>query len=229
MGVGPLHNGVYLDFAESINRLGKKTIQERYGNLLDMYENITGENPYDVPMRIYPAPHYTMGGLWVDYYLESTIPGLFVIGEANFSDHGANRLGASALMQGLADGYFVLAYTLPNYLASTKLEKVAAEHDAVQDAVANVRQGIDRLMGVKGKLSVEHYHRQLGKIVWEHCGMSRTAEGLQEALKLIPELKEEFWQNVRVTGEADDLNTSWRRRAGWRTISSWPSSCASTP
>jgi succinate dehydrogenase / fumarate reductase flavoprotein subunit len=207
LGVGPLHNGVYLDFAESIGRLGKKTIQERYGNLFDMYENITGENPYEVPMRIYPAPHYTMGGLWVDYYLESTIPGLFVVGEANFSDHGANRLGASALMQGLADGYFVLAYTLPNYLASTKLEKVTTSHDAVQDAVANVRQGIDRLMNVKGALSVDHYHRQLGKIVWEHCGMSRTAEGLQEALQLIPKLKEEFWHNVRVTGEADDVNT----------------------
>ena len=205
-GVGPLRNGVYLDFADSIGRLGEKVIRDRYGNLFDMYDNITGENAYKTPMRIYPAPHYTMGGLWVDYYLMSNIPGLFVIGEANFSDHGANRLGASALMQGLADGYFVLPSTLPNYLASTKLEKVDASGDAVKEAVANVTGITQRLMNTKGTKSVDHYHRELGKIVWDYCGMGRTAEGLQKAIQLIPELEAEFWQNVRVTGTANDLN-----------------------
>ena len=205
-GVGPLHNGVYLDFADSINRLGQKVIADRYGNLFDMYENITGENAYQVPMRIYPAPHYTMGGLWVDYYLMSNIPGLFVIGEANFSDHGANRLGASALMQGLADGYFVLPSTLPNYIASTKLEKVDENADAVKEAVANVQGITKRLMSVKGTKSVDHYHRELGKIVWDYCGMSRTAEGLEKALTLIPELEADFWENVRVTGTEGEIN-----------------------
>ena len=206
LGVGPLKNGVYLDFAESIKRLGEKVIRDRYGNLFDMYENITGENAYRVPMRIYPAPHYTMGGLWVDYYLESTIPGLMVIGEANFSDHGANRLGASALMQGLADGYFVLPYTLPNYLANTRLDKVTADHDAVKQAVDTIEKRTAHFLSVKGDKTVEHYHRALGKIVWEYCGMSRTAEGLQKALKLIPELKAEFWENVRVLGDGADIN-----------------------
>ena len=205
-GVGPLRNGVYLDFADSINRLGEKVIRDRYGNLFDMYENITGENAYKTPMRIYPAPHYTMGGLWVDYYLMSNIPGLFVIGEANFSDHGANRLGASALMQGLADGYFVLPSTLPNYLASTKLEKVSESADAVKEAVDNVQGITQRLMNTKGTKSVDHYHRELGKIVWDYCGMSRTAEGLEKAIQLIPELEAEFWENVRVTGTANELN-----------------------
>jgi len=205
-GVGPLHNGVYLDFADSINRLGQKVIADRYGNLFDMYENITGENAYQVPMRIYPAPHYTMGGLWVDYYLMSNIPGLFVIGEANFSDHGANRLGASALMQGLADGYFVLPSTLPNYIASSKLEKVDENSDAVKEAVANVSGITQRLMSVKGTKSVDHYHRELGKIVWDYCGMSRTAEGLEKALTLIPELEADFWENVRVTGTEGEIN-----------------------
>jgi succinate dehydrogenase / fumarate reductase flavoprotein subunit len=157
-------------------------------------------------MRIYPAPHYTMGGLWVDYYLMSNISGLFVIGEANFSDHGANRLGASALMQGLADGYFILPATLPNYIASTKLEKVTEDADAVKEAVDNVKRITERLMRVKGEKSVDHYHRELGKIMWEYCGMSRTAEGLQKALQLIPELEAEFWENVRITGSANELN-----------------------
>ncbi|BAM01124.1 MULTISPECIES: fumarate reductase/succinate dehydrogenase flavoprotein subunit [Caldilinea] len=205
-GVGPLRNGVYLDFADAIKRLGEKVIRDRYGNLFDMYENITGENAYKTPMRIYPAPHYTMGGLWVDYYLMSNISGLFVIGEANFSDHGANRLGASALMQGLADGYFILPATLPNYIASTKLEKVTEDADAVKEAVDNVKRITERLMRVKGEKSVDHYHRELGKIMWEYCGMSRTAEGLQKALQLIPELEAEFWENVRITGSANELN-----------------------
>ncbi len=206
LGVGPMKNGVYLDFADSINRLGEKVIRDRYGNLFDMYENITGENAYKVPMRIYPAPHYTMGGLWVDYYLESTIPGLFVAGEANFSDHGANRLGASALMQGLADGYFVLPYTLPNYLASTKLEKVTADHDAAKQAVENATAITNHFLNTKGTKSVDHYHRELGKIMWNYCGMGRTAEGLQTALKLIPELRDEFWNNVRVLGGGMETN-----------------------
>jgi succinate dehydrogenase / fumarate reductase, flavoprotein subunit len=206
LGVGPLKNGVYLDFADSIKRLGEKVIRDRYGNLFDMYENITGENAYQVPMRIYPAPHYTMGGLWVDYYLESTIPGMFVAGEANFSDHGANRLGASALMQGLADGYFVLPYTLPNYLASTKLEKVTADHDAAKQAVAEATAITNHFLNTKGTKSVDHYHRELGKIMWDYCGMGRTAEGLQKALELIPELREEFWSNVRVLGGGLETN-----------------------
>ena len=206
LGVGPMKNGVYLDFADSIKRLGEKVIRDRYGNLFDMYENITGENAYKVPMRIYPAPHYTMGGLWVDYYLESTIPGLFVAGEANFSDHGANRLGASALMQGLADGYFVLPYTLPNYLASTKLEKVTAEHDAAKQAVDNATAITNHFLNTKGTKSVDHYHRELGKLMWDYCGMGRTAEGLQKALQLIPELRDEFWNNVRVLGGGMETN-----------------------
>jgi succinate dehydrogenase / fumarate reductase flavoprotein subunit len=182
-------------------------IRERYGNLFDMYENITGENAYKTPMRIYPAPHYTMGGLWVDYYLESTIPGLFVAGEANFSDHGANRLGASALMQGLADGYFVLPSTLPNYLASTKLEKVTPSTTRSKRRWTTCTQITNRLLNTKGRKSVDHYHRELGKIMWDYCGMGRTAEGLAEGdLTLIPELREEFWQNVRVLGRGDETN-----------------------
>ena len=206
-GVGPMHNGVFLDFADSINRLGESKIRERYGNLFDIYLQITGEDAYKLPMRIYPAPHYTMGGLWVDYNLESTVPGLFVIGEANFSDHGANRLGASALMQGLADGYFVLPYTLPNYLATTKLDKVTAESDVVKATVAEVKGRINHFMQNKGGQTTEHYHRELGKIMWGKCGMGRNAEGLNEALVEIPKLREEFYANVRIPGDAADINS----------------------
>ena len=206
-GVGPMHNGVFLDFADSIKRLGESKIRERYGNLFDIYLQITGEDAYKLPMRIYPAPHYTMGGLWVDYNLESTVPGLFVIGEANFSDHGANRLGASALMQGLADGYFVLPYTLPNYLATTKLDKVTAESDVVKATVAEVKGRINHFMQNKGGQTTEHYHRELGKIMWGKCGMGRNAEGLNEALVEIPRLREEFYANVRIPGDAADINS----------------------
>ncbi len=208
LGVGEMKNGVYLDFAEAINRLGQKVIQERYGNLFDIYSAITGENAYEIPMRIYPAVHYTMGGLWVDYNLMSTIPGLFVAGEANFSDHGANRLGASALMQGLADGYFVLPYTLGNYLASTKLDKVETGHDAFREAEGGVNDRVRQLLSIKGKRTVSDFHRELGKVVWDYCGMGRTAQGLQKALELIPQIRAEFWENLNVPGESDDLNQS---------------------
>jgi succinate dehydrogenase / fumarate reductase flavoprotein subunit len=207
-GVGPLKNGVYLGFSDAIQRLGKKVIEERYGNLFDIYKSITGEDAYVVPMRIYPALHYTMGGLWVDYNLMSTIPGLFVIGEANFSDHGANRLGASALMQGLADGYFILPYTLANYLASTKMEKVEAGHIAFKETETEVADRIKRLLAINGKRTVSSFHRELGRVMWENCGMSRTTESLQEALHRIPEIRAEFWENVNVPGESNDLNQS---------------------
>ncbi|WP_373069042.1 fumarate reductase/succinate dehydrogenase flavoprotein subunit [Gemmatimonas sp.] len=205
-GVGPGGLGVYLDFADAISRLGKNTIAERYGNLFDMYQRITDENPYGQPMRIYPAVHYTMGGLWVDYNLMSTIPGLHVAGEANFSDHGANRLGASALMQGLADGYFVPPYTIGDYIAGTKLAKVDNTHAEFRAAEESVRTQTKRLLGIKGKRSVDSFHKELGKIIWEHCGMARTKEGLTEALRLIPALKEEFWSNLNVPGSGDTLN-----------------------
>ena len=205
-GVGPGGRGVYLDFADAISRLGEDKIRERYGNLFEMYERITNENPYTVPMRIYPAVHYTMGGLWVDYNLMSSIPGLHVAGEANFSDHGANRLGASALMQGLADGYFVLPYTIGDYLASVKLEPVSAAAPEVEAAVADVANRTNRLLAVKGKRTVASFHRELGKIMWEYCGMARNAEGLQKALELIPALREEFWRDVTVPGSGSDLN-----------------------
>ena len=205
-GVGELKNGVYLDFADAISRLGEHVIRDRYGNLFDMYENITGENPYKVPMRIYPAVHYTMGGLWVDYNLMSTIPGLFVIGEANFSDHGANRLGASALMQGLSDGYFVLPYTIGNYLAQTKLGAVNESHDAAKEAMSQVQDRINKLLSTNGNRTIDSFHKELGRIVWDYCGMSRTEEGLRKALELIPALRAEFWENVIVPGGADDLN-----------------------
>ncbi len=206
-GVGPGGRGVYLDFAESIQRLGENTIRERYGNLFDMYERITGENPYKVPMRIYPAIHYTMGGLWVDYELMSTIPGLFVAGEANFSDHGANRLGASALMQGLADGYFILPYTVGNYLAPAHgPKKVDVSHAAFKDALKAVTQTTDKLLGVKGKRTVDSFHRELGKLLWENCGMGRTAAGLTEALEKIPQIKDEFWKDVIVPGTGAEMN-----------------------
>jgi succinate dehydrogenase / fumarate reductase flavoprotein subunit len=212
-GVGETGLGVYLDFSEAIQRLGRKTISDRYGNLFEMYERITGEDPYKVPMRIFPAIHYTMGGLWVDYQLESTIPGLFVAGEANFSDHGANRLGASALMQGLADGYFILPYTLGNYLASTKLEKVDESHSEAKQVEVEVRDRIKRLMSINGKRTVDSLHRELGKIVWDDCGMARNASGLKHALQRIPELREEFWQNVNVIGGGNDLNQSLEKAA----------------
>ncbi len=205
-GVGETGLGVYLDFADAIKRLGRKTIEERYGNLFDMYNRITGEDPYRVPMRIYPAIHYTMGGLWVDYHLMSTIPGLFVLGEANFSDHGANRLGASALMQGLSDGYFVIPYTIGDYLATTKLEKIDRTRPEVLEAEHNVHAITDRLLAIKGKRTVANFHRELGKIVWDYCGMSRTAEGLQTAISKIRALREEFWRNVNVPGSGEDMN-----------------------
>jgi succinate dehydrogenase / fumarate reductase flavoprotein subunit len=205
-GVGPQKNGVYLDFREAIGRLGRNVIAERYGNLFDMYKQITGEDPYDVPMRIYPAPHYTMGGLWVDYNLMSTIPGLHVLGEANFSDHGANRLGASALMQGLADGYFVIPYTIGDYLAGTKFAAVKDDHPAFKAAEAEVEAKTKRLLAVNGKRTVDAFHRELGRIMWHQCGMGRTAAGLREALREIPKLREEFWADVRVPGAGADLN-----------------------
>ena len=207
-GVGESGLAVYLDFRDAIQRLGKPVIKERYGNLFDMYERITGEDPYNAPMRIYPAIHYTMGGLWVDYNLMSNIPGLYVIGEANFSDHGANRLGASALMQGLADGYFVLPNTINDYLASTKLDKVDVSHAAVREAEAGVAAITKRLLEAKGTRSVDSYHRELGKLMWEYCGMSRNAQGLQHALAQIPGLREQFWRDVKVLGTGEELNQS---------------------
>ena len=208
-GVGPLQNGVYLDFADSINRLGEDVVRERYGNLFDMYERITGENPYRTPMRIYPATHYTMGGLWVDYNLQSTIPGLFVAGEANFSDHGANRLGASALMQGLADGYFVLPTTIAGYLAGRLGEQAAPTDHAVFDtAQAEVEDRIARIVSVKGTKSVDHYHRELGKVVWDYCGMARNKAGLEKALSEIPSLREQYWKDVKVLGDGRSYNQS---------------------
>jgi succinate dehydrogenase / fumarate reductase, flavoprotein subunit len=207
-GVGPGGRGVYLDFASSIQRLGKEKIAERYGNLFEMYERITDENPYEVPMRIYPAPHYTMGGLWVDYNLMSTIPGLHVVGEANFSDHGANRLGASALMQGLADGYFIVPLTIGDYLATTKPEAITEDHPDVRATVDTVKQRLGTLLAIRGSRSVDSFHRELGRIMWEHCGMARSPEGLREALSLIPALREDFWKDVFVPGTGEELNQS---------------------
>ncbi|MCC6131880.1 MAG: fumarate reductase/succinate dehydrogenase flavoprotein subunit [Acidobacteria bacterium] len=207
-GVGPGGLGVYLDFADSIKRLGQKVIEERYGNLFEMYERITDEDPYTVPMRIYPAIHYTMGGLWVDYNLMSTIPGLHVLGEANFSDHGANRLGASALMQGLADGYFVIPYTIADYLAQMRGPKIDTSHAEFKKAEAEANERIKRLLSIKGKRTVDSFHKQLGKVMWDKCGMARTDAGLREALTLIPQIREEFWKNVTVLGSGDELNQS---------------------
>jgi succinate dehydrogenase / fumarate reductase flavoprotein subunit len=200
--------GVYLDFADAIKRLTVEGVRDRYGNLFDMYERITGENPYEVPMRIYPAIHYTMGGLWVDYNLMTTVPGLYSIGEANFSDHGANRLGASALMQGLADGYFILPYTIGDYLAQAKLEKIDTNHAAVRDAERAVMERTNRLLSIKGKRTVTSFHRELGKLLWDECGMARNEAGLKKALKRVPELREEFWKNVTVLGSGEELNQS---------------------
>jgi succinate dehydrogenase flavoprotein subunit len=207
-GVGESGYGVYLDFYDAIQRLGKDVIRERYGNLFDMYQRITDENPYEVPMRIYPASHYTMGGLWVDYNLMTTIAGLYAIGEANFSDHGANRLGASALMQGLADGYFILPYTIGDYLATNKSEKVDTSHAAFREAEVQVACQVKRFFEIKGTHTVDSFHRELGKLVWEYCGMSRTAEGLRHALQQIPEMRERFWREVRVLGSGEELNQS---------------------
>jgi succinate dehydrogenase / fumarate reductase flavoprotein subunit len=201
-------DGVYLDFADAIKRLGKDLVKERYGNLFDMYQRISGEDPYSTPMRIYPAVHYTMGGLWVDYNLQSTIPGMFVLGEANFSDHGANRLGASALMQGLADGYFVIPYTLGNYLAGEAPEKLGTDHSAFKDAEKSAKERIDTLTGLDGKRSVDSFHKELGKIMWDHCGMARNEAGLKTAIEKIPALREEFWSSVKVPGSGANLNQS---------------------
>ncbi|MCS7041547.1 MAG: fumarate reductase/succinate dehydrogenase flavoprotein subunit [Bryobacteraceae bacterium] len=207
-GVGPGGRGVYLDFREAIQRLGRNTIEERYGNLFEMYERITGEDPYTVPMRIYPAVHYTMGGLWVDYHLMSTIPGLFVLGEANFSDHGANRLGASALMQGLADGYFIIPYTMGHFLAQVKPGGLDESHPEFRAARQAVEERTKKLLSIRGKKTVDDFHRELGRIMWEYCGMARNASGLKHALQRIPELREEFWQNVNVPGSGDEMNQS---------------------
>jgi succinate dehydrogenase / fumarate reductase flavoprotein subunit len=205
-GVGPGGLGVYLDFSDAIKRLGEKAIRERYGNLFDMYQNITGENAYKVPMRIYPAVHYTMGGLWVDYNLMSNLPGLHVLGEANFSDHGANRLGASALMQGLADGYFVIPYTIGNYLATQMNKKISVDRPEFAAARKEVEQRIQRLLSIKGKRTVTSFHRELGTLLWDKCGMTRSEASLKEALQKIPVLREEFWQNVNVLGEGGEFN-----------------------
>jgi succinate dehydrogenase / fumarate reductase flavoprotein subunit len=205
-GVGESGLAVYLDFSDAIKRLGVDVIKGRYGNLFDMYTKITAENPYRVPMRIYPAIHYTMGGLWVDYNLMSTIPGLHVLGEANFSDHGANRLGASALMQGLADGYFVIPYTIAHYLGSTSLPAVTADDDAFKEAAATVQARIDKLLAVRGKKTPRQLHRELGGLLWDEVGMARNEAGLRQALQRIPQLREEFWQNVSVPGPANNLN-----------------------
>jgi succinate dehydrogenase / fumarate reductase flavoprotein subunit len=207
-GVGPGGLGVYLDFADAIGRLGKDTVSARYGNLFDMYAKITGENPYETPMRIYPAVHYTMGGLWVDYHLMTTVPGLYSIGEGNFSDHGANRLGASALMQGLADGYFVLPYTISDYLAGHMGEKVDTTHPAFADIEREVKGQVDKLLSINGSRTVDSFHRELGKIMWNDCGMARKASGLQDALQKIPALREQFWQNVKVLGSGESVNQS---------------------
>ncbi len=212
-GVGPSGMGVYLDFADAIKRLGVDQIAQRYGNLFDMYQNITGENPYKTPMRIYPAAHYTMGGLWVDYNLMSTVPGLFVIGEANFSDHGANRLGASALMQGLADGYFVLPYTIGGYLAETGPSKIGADHGDFRTVANEVEAATKRLLSINGKRSPDSFHIELGKVMWDECGMARTKEGLGRALKRIPEIRAEFYKNLRVLGEPGNLNQTLEKAA----------------
>jgi succinate dehydrogenase / fumarate reductase, flavoprotein subunit len=209
-GVGPavggVRRGVYLDFADAVKRLGKNSVSEKYGNLFEMYNRITGEDPYEVPMRMYPAPHYTMGGLWVDYHLMSTIPGCFVLGEANFSDHGANRLGASALMQGLADGYFVISYTLADFLAGVKPGGIDTTHAAFKDAEATANGRTQQLLGIQGKRTVDSFHRELGYLMWDKCGMGRNRAGLEEALQRIPAIREEFWKNLTVQGSGGELN-----------------------
>ncbi|HJL40382.1 MAG TPA: fumarate reductase/succinate dehydrogenase flavoprotein subunit [Myxococcales bacterium LLY-WYZ-16_1] len=210
-GVGPTGLAVYLDFRDAIQRDGRAAIEARYGNLFDIYKEITGEDAYETPMRIYPAPHYTMGGLWVDYNLMTTVPGLFALGEANFSDHGANRLGASALMQGLADGYFVIPYTLGGYIATAGLDPVSTDHPAFDDAEKKVKERLEKLVSVDGRQSVDVFHRRLGKMMWDHCGMSRNRQGLEQLLKDIPALREEFWQDVKVTGTTESFNQNLER------------------
>jgi succinate dehydrogenase / fumarate reductase, flavoprotein subunit len=213
-GVGKSGLAVYLDFSDAIKRLGKKVVEARYGNLFDMYEHITNENPYELPMRIYPAVHYTMGGVWVDYELMTTVPGLYAIGEANFSDHGANRLGASALMQGLADGYFVLPYTIGNFLAGEIFTKpIPTDHPAFVEAEKNVSDRLNQLVSIKGSKSVDDFHKRLGKIMWDYCGMARTAEGLTKARQLVRELREEFWRDVKVTGGVEEFNQDLEKAA----------------
>jgi len=207
-GVGATGLAVYLDLSEAIERLGLDLIKERYGNLFDMYEKITGVNPYQEPMMIYPAIHYTMGGLWVDYNLMSNLPGLFVLGEANFSDHGANRLGASALMQGLADGYFIIPYTIGDYLAGTTSFSTNTDHPEFQKSEEDISQHTQRLLAVRGKRTVDDFHRQLGRLLWDKCGMTRNEEGLKETLRAIPQIREEFWKNVRVLGSHEEFNQS---------------------
>ncbi|WOK07825.1 fumarate reductase/succinate dehydrogenase flavoprotein subunit [Imperialibacter roseus] len=207
-GVGSTGLAVYLDFADAIKRDGEDTIRAKYGNLFDMYEQIVGENPYKTPMMIYPAVHYTMGGLWVDYNLQTNVPGLYALGEANFSDHGANRLGASALMQGLADGYFVIPYTLGDYLAQNPADKISTDHPAFKEAEAGVKSQIEKLLSINGKKPVDQFHKELGHIMWDYCGMSRTAEGLKKAKKMVQELRDEFWKDVKVVGTSDELNMS---------------------
>jgi succinate dehydrogenase / fumarate reductase flavoprotein subunit len=213
-GIAPTGLGVYLDFRDAIERDGQKAIEERYGNLFEMYNRITGDNPYEVPMMIFPAVHYTMGGLWVDYNLQSTIPGMFVGGEANFSDHGANRLGASALMQGLADGYFVLPYTVGNYLGEQGVAaagQVTTEHAEFAAVEADVQARIDTLLSINGTESPRSFHKRLGHIIWEKCGMARSKEGLEEAIRDVQALRQEFWDNVKVVGGADGLNPELER------------------
>jgi succinate dehydrogenase / fumarate reductase flavoprotein subunit len=207
-GVGPTQNAVYLDFADAINRLGKDKIADKYGNLFDMYKLITAENPYEVPMRIYPAVHYTMGGLWVDYNLMTTIPGLYALGECNYSDHGANRLGASALMQGLADGYFVIPYTVGDYLAQHKIDNLTADHEEFKKMENEVKEKTNKLLSIKGKKTVDEIHRELGAVMWDYVGMSRNADGLKKAISRIKEIRDDFWQNVIVAGENEELNQS---------------------
>jgi succinate dehydrogenase / fumarate reductase flavoprotein subunit len=210
-GVGPGGLGVYLDFADAIDRMGRATVEAKYGNLFQMYQQITGEDPYELPMRIYPAVHYTMGGLWVDYDLQSSIPGLFVTGEANFSDHGANRLGASALMQGLADGYFVLPNTINDYLASGPYDAVDDTHPAAQEALHSVQDRVAKLLSIKGSRTVDSFHRELGQVMWDYCGMDRNEEGLRKAISRLRELKTEFWSDVRITGVNEELNQTLER------------------
>jgi len=210
-GVGETKRGVYLDLEDAIQRLGRDAIEARYGNLFEMYERITGEDPYNVPMRIYPAPHYTMGGLWVDYNLMTTIPGLYAIGEANFSDHGANRLGASALMQGVADGYFVLPYTISDYLAQAKLDPVAEDHVEVRGTLEEVEARTARLLALDGTRTVNSFHKEIGRIVWDECGMGRNAAGLERALETIPALRQEFWENAKVVGDGESINQTLER------------------
>ena len=213
-GVGKTGLAVYLDFADAIKRLGRDVIEARYGNLFEMYHHITNEDPYEVPMRIYPAVHYTMGGIWVDYELMTSVPGLYALGEANFSDHGANRLGASALMQGLADGYFVIPYTIGSYLSREIFtQAIPTDHPAFEEAEKNVRDRISTLLSINGKRSVDDFHKELGKIMWDHCGMARNAEGLTKARTMIRELRDEFWKDVKVTGTADSFNPDLEKAA----------------